>query len=91
LQRDNVRKAKETASQLLEHVEGLRKQPKGADWIYSRIERLRNRGVIGEAAANEIRKTSLQRDNVRKAKETASQLLEHVEGLRKQPKGADWI
>ncbi|MFW2120828.1 hypothetical protein [Enterobacter cloacae complex sp.6730051] len=61
LQRDNVRKAKETASQLLEHVEGLRKQPKGADWIYSRIERLRNRGVIGEAAANEIRKMLKER------------------------------
>lgn len=61
LQRDNIRKAKETAPQLLEHVEGLRKQPRGADWIYSRIEKLRNRGVIGEAAANEIRKMLKER------------------------------
>ncbi|WP_254844818.1 hypothetical protein [Dickeya dadantii] len=61
LQRGNIRKTKETAQQLLEYVEGLRKQPKGADWLYSRIEKLRNRSVIGDAAANEIRKMLKER------------------------------
>ncbi len=61
LQRENIRKEKDIAPQRLQFVDNLRKQPKGADWLYSRIEKLRNRSVIGEAAANEIRKMLKER------------------------------
>ncbi|PLR50763.1 hypothetical protein CYR40_00140 [Chimaeribacter arupi] len=63
-QRENVKRMQNKASELLAVVNALRKQPKGADWIYTNIEKLRQPDVVGEKATFELRKMIKERRKV---------------------------
>lgn len=63
-QRDNVKRMQTKSNELLTIVDDLRKQPKGADWIYANIEKLRQPASVGEAAATELRKMIKERRKV---------------------------
>ncbi|MCX2945125.1 hypothetical protein ORG37_18755 [Rahnella perminowiae] len=56
LQREVIKKAKLRTEDLEKEVENLRKAPKGADWIYERVGKLKNPNVVGASAANELKK-----------------------------------
>ncbi|CFR15155.1 Uncharacterised protein [Yersinia frederiksenii] len=60
-QREIVRKAIDKAPELLVLVEELRKQIKGADWLHQKIEKVKSRTEVGDAAATELRKMLKER------------------------------
>ncbi|MCE9902378.1 hypothetical protein [Hafnia paralvei] len=84
IQRDTIKNAKEKAPELLDIVNQLRKQHHGADWIYQKIAKLRNRSDIGEIPASELRKMLKERRKELLASRKASK-KEREEAFARDP------